>query len=63
MTAFDELTQILQRAGQGEADAQEQAASLVYEELRRTAHRLMAAERNVTLQPTAPQEVRRALNP
>lgn len=53
MTAPDELTQILQRAGQGEAEAQEQAASLVYEELRQTAHRLMAAERNVTLQPTA----------
>lgn len=53
MTSADGLTMLLQRAGQGDTDAQEQAASRVYEELRRTAHRLMATEKNITLQPTA----------
>ena len=53
MTSFEDLTLLLQRAGQGESEAQEQAVSMVYDELRRTAHRLMASEKNITLQPTA----------
>ena len=49
----EDLTALLQRAGRGEAAAQETAASLIYQEIRQLAEHLMRTERNVTLQPTA----------
>lgn len=53
MSEMEPLTQLLRRAGQGEAEARERAANAVYEELKQTAHRLMAREKNITLQPTS----------
>lgn len=47
------LTAILRSAGQGDPQAREQAAGLIYEEIKRSAASLMRSERNVTLQPTA----------
>jgi hypothetical protein len=48
-----ELTQLLHAASQGDLDAGEEAARLVYEDLRQMAHQMMRWEKNQTLQPTA----------
>ena len=49
-----QVTQLLQSASEGDAQAADDLAPLVYEELRQLAHRQMAAERpGQTLQPTA----------
>lgn len=48
----NELTQMIRRAGNGDAEAAEDVANRVYEELRNMAQRLMRSERQVTLQPT-----------
>ncbi len=51
---MSELTQILERAGDGDRNANESLARIVYEELREMARREMRVERgNHTLQPTA----------
>lgn len=48
-----EITQILQAAGRGDPDAKDRLASRVYDDLKRTAERLMQWEPHQTLQPTA----------
>jgi RNA polymerase sigma-70 factor (ECF subfamily) len=48
-----DLTEIIRLAGEGNTEARDQAASLVYEEIKRNAAWMMRSERNVTLQPTA----------
>lgn len=48
-----ELTLLLHAASQGDLDAGEVAAKLVYEDLRQMAHQMMRWEKNQTLQPTA----------
>ena len=52
-TGSQEITRILQAAGQGDPEAQERLAARVYEDLKKTARRLMLWEPNQTLQPTA----------
>lgn len=48
-----DLTRVIRAAGNGDSKAREDAARLVYDELRQGAQRMMHQERQVTLQPTA----------
>ena len=48
-----DLTGVIRAAGSGDSSAREEAARLVYDELREGARRMMRQERQVTLQPTA----------
>lgn len=53
-TPPSQVTRLLEQAGGGNAQALQELLPLVYEDLRRAAHRLMAEERlDHTLQPTA----------
>jgi RNA polymerase sigma factor (TIGR02999 family) len=48
-----EITRILQAAGRGDLAARDELATRVYDELKRTAERMMRWEPQQTLQPTA----------
>jgi RNA polymerase sigma factor (TIGR02999 family) len=48
-----EVSQLLEAWAEGDGKAQDRLIPLVYEELHRVARRAMAADRQVTLQPTA----------
>jgi RNA polymerase sigma factor (TIGR02999 family) len=48
-----DITTILQAAGQGDPVAKDQLATRVYDDLKRTAERLMRCEPQQTLQPAA----------
>ncbi len=50
---FAKITEILRVAGEGDLVARDKLANLVYDELKRTAERLMKWEPQQTLQPTA----------
>ncbi|MDB4413466.1 ECF-type sigma factor [Pirellulaceae bacterium] len=48
-----QLTQLIREAVNGDKSSQDEAAIVVYDELKKTAEWLMKSEANVTIQPTA----------
>jgi RNA polymerase sigma factor (TIGR02999 family) len=52
VTAAHSITTLLQRAQSGDGDAWNSAFATIYEELKRTAHRLIAHDARATLSPT-----------